>query len=98
MPTDRDFADWFERRNAGDLPALNPCFCTGKCRTLGYCPANPPAIPFVARVVERPRHRVKAWRKPNEDGKNREAMYRPYRGTLPPFWDGQTISRPAEPA
>ena len=43
-----------------------------------------------------PRFRVKAWRQPNEDGSNREALYLPYRGSLPSFWDGQALAlRPA---
>lgn len=35
-----------------------------------------------------PVYRVPAWRRPNEDGSNRDAMYRPYRGSAPHFWDG----------
>jgi hypothetical protein len=26
-----------------------PCNCTGACRTLGYCPSNPPAKPQALR-------------------------------------------------
>ncbi len=44
--------------------AVNACFCTGKCRTLGYCPANPPLYPD---KWDKPRIRVKAWRTENED-------------------------------
>ena len=29
-----------------------PCFCTGACRTLGYCPANPPKQPPAMRPDE----------------------------------------------
>jgi hypothetical protein len=28
---------------------IRPCFCTGACRELGYCPANPPAKPQAMR-------------------------------------------------
>jgi len=31
---------------------LRPCYCTGACRTLGYCPVNPPAKPPALRADE----------------------------------------------
>lgn len=43
------------------------CYCTGRCRALGYCPNNPP--PFIGGISvvfpetrEKPRIRVKAGR------------------------------------
>jgi hypothetical protein len=31
---------------------IRPCLCTGACRTLGYCPANPPQSPTAMRPDE----------------------------------------------
>lgn len=61
--THKDWDGWKQASvRAGGLAT---CFCTGKCRELGYCPNFPPQVRL------RPRFRVKAWRTPNEDGKLR---------------------------